>query len=384
MTILITLVLPPGGDAGPFNLYSNLDGYVAPFATNVSAAALQAGYTALFVPDGTTTIRVQSVGVCTNFINVQVNVLPTTTTTSSTSTSSTSTTTSTSTTAVPTTTTTSSSTSTSTSSTTTTTTTCPCYIWDVNPTAPDVAAGLDVTYIKCNGALTVEQDVKIAGIDICVKTGEGTPILSRDVPGEITSTVTQTSECCSPTPVLCYVYQVNGDPTPAATPETPRAEHIVEYVDCVTNTIQTVIAYGAGYGGVPERTIENICAIQILADSDEPLTDLTGSCTPAFTTTTTTTNAGFLYYRTQNGPTTPYAGDGCILDLDQSCKLQHQNPNPSIVTNGDRVTNSPGSGYFDGGGDTYRLQISTASFGDPSYEVTIDALGYVNILSTCT
>jgi hypothetical protein len=294
MTVLITVVLPPGGDAGPFNLYSNTDGYVAPFATNISAAALQAGYTALFVPDGTTIIRVQSVGVCTNFVNVQVNVLPTTTSTTSTSTSSTSTTTSTSTTAAPTSTTTSSSTSistsTSTSSTTTTTTTCPCYIWNVSPTAPDVEAGLDVTYIKCNGALTVEQDVKIAGIDICVTTGEGTPILSRDVPGEITSTVTQTSECCSPTPIVCYVYQVNGDPTPAATPETPRAEHIVQYVDCVTNTIETVIAYGAGYLGFPEPTIQNICAIQILADNDEPLTDGPLSvCTPSFTTTTTTT-----------------------------------------------------------------------------------------------
>ena len=120
MKVLITLVLPPGGDAGPFNLYSNTDGYVAPFATNISAAALIAGYTALFVPDGTTTIRVKSVGICTNFIDVLVNVLPTTTTTSSSSTSSTTTT---STTSGPTTTTTSSSsTSTSTSTTTTTTT----------------------------------------------------------------------------------------------------------------------------------------------------------------------------------------------------------------------------------------------------------------------
>lgn len=118
MTILITLVLPTGGDAGPFNLYSNTDGYVAPFATNISAAALQAGYTALFVPDGTTIVRVKSVGVCTNFINVAVNVLPTTTTTSSTST-----TTSTSTTATPTSTTTTSSSSTSTSTSTTTSTT---------------------------------------------------------------------------------------------------------------------------------------------------------------------------------------------------------------------------------------------------------------------
>jgi hypothetical protein len=102
------------------------------------------------------------------------------------------------------------------------------------------------------------------------------------------------------------------------------------------------------------------------------------------TTTTTTTNAGFLYYRTQNGETTPYAGDGCILDLDQSCKLQHQNPNPAIVTSGDRVINSPGSGYFNGGGETYRLQISTATLGDPSYVVVIDGLGFVNVVTLCT
>lgn len=110
MTVLITLVLPVGGDAGPFNLYSNIDGYITPFATNISASALIAGYTATNVPDGTTIIKVQSVGVCTNFVNVQVNVLPTTTTTSSSSTSTTTTssssTSTTTTTAAPTTTTT--------------------------------------------------------------------------------------------------------------------------------------------------------------------------------------------------------------------------------------------------------------------------------------
>jgi hypothetical protein len=119
----------------------------------------------------------------------------------------------------------------------------------------------------------------------------------------------------------------------------------------------------------------------------------TGECTNYFdilidlfptTTTTTTTLASFLYYRTQNGETTPYVGDGCILDLLQSCELQHQNPNPAIVTSGDRVINSPGSGYFDGEGKTYRLQISTAAPGDPSYVVTIDNLGVVNIVTICT
>lgn len=119
MTVLITLVIPIGGDSGPFNLFSNIDGYVAPFATNISAAALQAGYTSTVVPEGTITIRVKSIGVCTNYIDIQVNVLPTTTTTSS---SSTSTTTSTSSTSTSTSTSTTTSTSTSTSTTTSTTT----------------------------------------------------------------------------------------------------------------------------------------------------------------------------------------------------------------------------------------------------------------------
>jgi hypothetical protein len=110
MTVLLTLVLPIGGDAGPFNLYSNLDGYTVPFEVNVSAAALQAGYTSIYVPEGTTTIRVKSVGICTNYVDVPVALIPTTTTTSSsstsTSTSTSSSTTTSTTTATPTTTTT--------------------------------------------------------------------------------------------------------------------------------------------------------------------------------------------------------------------------------------------------------------------------------------
>ena len=87
MIIVTTLVIPPGGDAGPFNLYSDSDGYTVPFATNVSAAALQAGYSST-VPNDATTIRVMSTGLCTNFIDLNINLLPpTTTTTSSTSTS---------------------------------------------------------------------------------------------------------------------------------------------------------------------------------------------------------------------------------------------------------------------------------------------------------
>jgi hypothetical protein len=92
MTVLITLTIA-GSDSGPFDLYSNVDGYTTAFETNVSKSALLAGYTSNLVPNGTTSIRVQSEGVCVNYIDIIIST--TTTTTTSTTTSSTTTTTTT-------------------------------------------------------------------------------------------------------------------------------------------------------------------------------------------------------------------------------------------------------------------------------------------------
>ena len=69
MTVLITLTTA-GADAGPFNLYSNINGYVSAFATGVSRAALLAGYSSASVPDFTTIVRVQSIGDCSNSIDI--------------------------------------------------------------------------------------------------------------------------------------------------------------------------------------------------------------------------------------------------------------------------------------------------------------------------
>lgn len=79
MTALITLTIA-GSDSGPFDLYSDLDGYVSAFETGVSKAALLSGYPSSLVPDYTSTIRIKSNGVCTNYTDVAV-VTPTTTTT---------------------------------------------------------------------------------------------------------------------------------------------------------------------------------------------------------------------------------------------------------------------------------------------------------------
>lgn len=87
MTIYI-LLTTPGTDAGPFNLYSNVDGFVSAFATNVSKATLLAGYVSNAAPNGTTIVRLVSVGECTNYIDVAVGggPIPTTSTTTSTTT----------------------------------------------------------------------------------------------------------------------------------------------------------------------------------------------------------------------------------------------------------------------------------------------------------
>lgn len=82
MDITITLTTA-GTDTGPFDLYSDVDGYVSAFVTGVSKSALLAGYTTSLAPVGTTIVRVQSTSLCTNYIDITL-ALPTTTTTTST------------------------------------------------------------------------------------------------------------------------------------------------------------------------------------------------------------------------------------------------------------------------------------------------------------
>ena len=84
MTVLITLS-GVGSSAGPtFNLYASPDGIT--FTTiieDVNKTVLEAGYTAT-VPDGTTDIKVTSVGACTNSYVATIGIIPTTTTTTTT------------------------------------------------------------------------------------------------------------------------------------------------------------------------------------------------------------------------------------------------------------------------------------------------------------
>lgn len=83
-TVLITLT-SAGADSGPFDLYSNTDGYIIPFETSIARVTLLAGFVSSNVPDTTTTIRIKSVGaLCSNYIDVAI--VPTSTTTTTTTT----------------------------------------------------------------------------------------------------------------------------------------------------------------------------------------------------------------------------------------------------------------------------------------------------------
>jgi hypothetical protein len=94
MTVLITLTLA-GGDTGPYDLYSDVDGFVTPFETSIQKIDLLAGFVSSNVPDFTTVIKLVSKGKCINFIQLSVEESTTTTTTSSTTTLTTTTTTTT-------------------------------------------------------------------------------------------------------------------------------------------------------------------------------------------------------------------------------------------------------------------------------------------------
>jgi hypothetical protein len=80
MNVLITLTTA-GADTGPFNLYSNVDNYTTAFETNISKGILVAGYTSTIVPPGTTAVRVWSMGICANYVDIILTVPATTTTT---------------------------------------------------------------------------------------------------------------------------------------------------------------------------------------------------------------------------------------------------------------------------------------------------------------
>jgi hypothetical protein len=147
MTVLITLTLA-GSDTGPFDLYSDVDGFVVPFENNVPKASLVSGYTSSLVPNAAVVIRVKSDSVCTNYIDLIIGATTTTTTSTSTSTTTT--------------------TSTSTSTTTTTTSIYPCECVRLENTTE---GDLNILITPCGGSELSQLVPASSVVTECVVTG---------------------------------------------------------------------------------------------------------------------------------------------------------------------------------------------------------------------
>jgi len=82
---IATIKLTTAGIAtGPFDLYSDSDGFTTPFATGVTRDQILAGYLTYNLPTlpiMTTIVRVKSTIYCVNYLDINV---PTTTTTTTT------------------------------------------------------------------------------------------------------------------------------------------------------------------------------------------------------------------------------------------------------------------------------------------------------------
>ena len=70
-----------GNNTGPFDLFSDVDGFTAAFLSFVTKVNLLAGYTSTVVPDFTTIIRVTSDSLCENSFDIVLQQTTTTTTT---------------------------------------------------------------------------------------------------------------------------------------------------------------------------------------------------------------------------------------------------------------------------------------------------------------
>lgn len=184
MTVLITLTLA-GADTGPYDLFSDVDGFITPFETSIQRVDLLAGFLSANVPDFATVIKVLSKGNCVSFINLTIQE-PTTTTTSTSSTTST--------------------TSSSTTSTTTTLGVCTEYVFGTFS-----ASTQSIKYTGCDG---ISETISFGGtglyqeITICLI---GSPVF----PGE-TFIVANNGVCIiesttTTTTILCVEFQATAD-----------------------------------------------------------------------------------------------------------------------------------------------------------------------------
>jgi hypothetical protein len=242
MNVLITLTTA-GADTGPFNLYSNVDNYTTAFETNISKGILMAGYTSTIVPPGTTAIRVWSMGICANYVNITLTVPATTTTTT---------------------------TSAPVGTTTTTTTAAPVATTSTTTTYVGPATTTTTTTYVGPATTTTTSTTPIPPSTTTTTTtsgGGGTTTTTTTAPTTSTTSTTTTS-------IFVSCEQWQNDTLEEAT---------ITYTPCGS---------GTPVSGYALATTSSVCAVygSITVTVGGPLT-LVGACSAPSTTTTTTTTA---------------------------------------------------------------------------------------------
>ena len=363
MLIQITITIPPSGIAGPFDLFSDADGYVSPFETQVPATELESGYV-VELPIGATIIRVCSVGKCENCIDIPTNC-PTTTTTSSSSTSTTSTS--------------STSTTTSTSSTTTTTTTLPPpykFNWELRSQTPSTIGTVNLE-ITVDGISVVDSTISVGNAtqsgQLLIQAGA---IIQATMTNEKAGSwhfgnkivqngnLYQPNDICNPcvdeliTPLFqSYVMEsFNQDWFFDGVVIIPTTTTTTSSSSTSTTTSTTTIP--------PTTTTTTTC--------DCSLNGLSAVFVTPPTTTTTTSSNPSVDPGGISSQTNPSASD-CFLSIDTICYIQHQSLGTISVN--DRIFNNVGAtSPFNGNGNYYKIRLNTNS---TEYSARVDSNGYV-------
>jgi len=357
MLIQITITIPPSGLAGPFDLFSDADGYVSPFETQVPATELEAGYI-VELPVGATIIRVCSVGDCETCIDLPTNCSTTTTTSSSSTTT----------------------TSTSSSTTTSTTTGPPPYkfAWELITGTPSFIGTVNLE-IFIDGVSTVNATISQGNT-----TQAGTLMLTAGqvVTATMTNVKTGTFNFGNKVVKDFTLYQpqdncmpcVNQLVTPLFNPYTMAAANTQWTFQGDVNPPTTTTTSSSSTSSTTSTTSTSSTSSTTTTTTtcDCSLSGLQAQFVTPVTTTTSTTPGGNIDPGAISSLTNPSACD-CFLGLDSICYIQHQQLNTISV--GDRVYNdSQGNNPFNGNTNYYKLQLNTNA---SKYSCQIDGNGFI-------
>lgn len=346
MLIQINITIPPEGSAGPFDLYSDANGYTTPFETQVPAASLIAGYI-VELPMGATIIRVCSVGTCENCIDIPTNC-PTTTTTS---TSSTTTTTSTS------------------STTTTTTTAAPPYKFGyelITNTPSDI--GTVNLVIEVDSVEVVNQTISV-GNDY--QSGTLNLTAGQVVTATMTNVKTGTFNFGNKIIQDGFLYQpqdyctpcVDQLVTPFFSPYTMGSADTTFVFQGDINPPTTTTTSTSSTTTTTSTSSSTTTTTTTAAPLDCALNGGTAVVNPPVTTTTTTTSA--LSQGIITSLSTPI--DGCSLGTpDQIVWFSNTSGSfgSEVPTPGSSVvyTNASGTTQFNGDDNYYKMRVGTGPF----------------------